>query len=540
MFLKIISCSFLNFNRQFLAKLSNLRPLADKVHSLVISNENLEKQLINLQKYYFLMNQKTRNHDLIKEFINIFDTVFFKKQPGDLQNFLDFTSHFLSILKKSENYNNILSIFIQACSDRIDDSQNRDSEIYDKLFNIILEKNIDINSYGNNRISNDLLLKKKFIFSKDDPINSILVVKIKEAFLTNPNQQFCEDLLITYYKNKMIKMKMIKNLLKIKGWKKLEGLDFKSIENFNFFSYLLKSRYSYWEVEEFYIDDKRKLCQIVKILYQKKRNIAFSIFERNNLRNYQNFFKNSKYYEEFLKPKHNYILYENPLISNDTFKPLLSILIEYNKECCHLQHHIFKKEIIEPSKILSLDYFGIDETNVHMIENIIDLKKHEKYILSQKIIGIDMERIASEKTNSLFQLATRDKQIFLFDLLKLENEQIWPFFKTIFEKDDCLKIGQEFQSDLDSFRREKNGEKIISSNLINLQNLFKKKFVSEKKSSLIFMVEKLYNKILSKFENVGNWEKRPMKKYLIHYAALDCYLMLDIYDILNNENKKNI
>jgi len=37
---------------------------------------------------------------------------------------------------------------------------------------------------------------------------------------------------------------------------------------------------------------------------------------------------------------------------------------------------------------------------------------------------------------------------------------------------------------------------------------------------------------MSKYEQISNWNKRPLRKSQIHYGALDAYILLKIYEEL--------
>ena len=49
------------------------------------------------------------------------------------------------------------------------------------------------------------------------------------------------------------------------------------------------------------------------------------------------------------------------------------------------------------------------------------------------------------------------------------------------------------------------------------------------------MVEKLIGKKLCKFEQRSNWNRRPLKKSQLHYAALDALVCEVLYDILKKD-----
>ena len=67
---------------------------------------------------------------------------------------------------------------------------------------------------------------------------------------------------------------------------------------------------------------------------------------------------------------------------------------------------------------------------------------------------------------------------------------------------------------------------------IDIVKLFKEKYPNETQNSLAFMTEKLIGKKISKYEQRSNWNRRPLKKTQLHYAALDAQICLHIFDIL--------
>lgn len=51
-------------------------------------------------------------------------------------------------------------------------------------------------------------------------------------------------------------------------------------------------------------------------------------------------------------------------------------------------------------------------------------------------------------------------------------------------------------------------------------------------NSLAFMTQYLLGKALCKYEQRSNWNRRPLKKSQLHYAALDAQICLKLYEIL--------
>lgn len=57
-----------------------------------------------------------------------------------------------------------------------------------------------------------------------------------------------------------------------------------------------------------------------------------------------------------------------------------------------------------------------------------------------------------------------------------------------------------------------------------------RKHHQETYSSLAFMCQKFLGLTLSKYEQRSNWNRRPLQLRQMHYAALDAYLCLVLYD----------
>lgn len=65
---------------------------------------------------------------------------------------------------------------------------------------------------------------------------------------------------------------------------------------------------------------------------------------------------------------------------------------------------------------------------------------------------------------------------------------------------------------------------------VDITQMFKCLHPNEKYSSLSFLCLKFLNRKLSKYEQRSNWNRRPLKKTQVHYAALDAFACVLIYN----------
>ena len=73
---------------------------------------------------------------------------------------------------------------------------------------------------------------------------------------------------------------------------------------------------------------------------------------------------------------------------------------------------------------------------------------------------------------------------------------------------------------------------------VDIVKLFKEKHPHETQNSLAFMTEKLLGKKISKFEQRSNWNRRPLKRTQMHYAALDAQICLELFENLVQGGEK--
>ena len=139
------------------------------------------------------------------------------------------------------------------------------------------------------------------------------------------------------------------------------------------------------------------------------------------------------------------------------------------------------------------------------------------------------------------QLATNNKQIYIIDVVKLCQSPIFvEFINSLFENKNITKIGHSIQNDFSEMKLNINLV-INPQNFVDLVELYNE--VSEKKVSSVSLTNQLQQflgKKKSKREAFSNWEGRPLRKVQLHYAAVDAYACILVYEKLNKFKEENI
>ena len=177
------------------------------------------------------------------------------------------------------------------------------------------------------------------------------------------------------------------------------------------------------------------------------------------------------------------------------------------------------------------------KTEICFIDNTFQFEDVlKKYFINSKYIGIDTEWRQSFKVKddidvSIIQLSTDDEKCcVILDMLKLRwDDKFYDIFKKYlkgkifigfsFDRNDMEVLPDE----LKKFFSDKN-----SCTIYDLVIIYKQKYL-EKCQSLKKVCETILEKSLCKYEQCSDWNKRPLSKCQIHYAALDALVCILLY-----------
>ena len=141
------------------------------------------------------------------------------------------------------------------------------------------------------------------------------------------------------------------------------------------------------------------------------------------------------------------------------------------------------------------------------------------------LIGFDTEtrpsfRRGESNTISLLQLAT-DKRADLFRLKKIGPNQL---LKDLLESEEHMKVGLSVHDDFHSLNR---WMPCRPKNFIELQKYVKAFGIEEMSLQKIYAI--VFNKKISKRQQLSNWEAEELTPAQQQYAAIDAWACRDIY-----------
>jgi ribonuclease D len=201
-----------------------------------------------------------------------------------------------------------------------------------------------------------------------------------------------------------------------------------------------------------------------------------------------------------------------------------------------LQHNEFRPS--DPKEYFSLPEFGVMEKDVIWVDEA-NIQFSVEQVFNSTIIGIDTESTVARTTLSttyellsIVQIAN-GKHIFIFDAKFLKEK---PFRSEIvnefFRNEKNTVVGHTLEADLNEDVTKLFGytEK-VKCQKIDICPIFKKLYPGQR-AGLAFISKTVLGKQICKEYTLTNWDRRPLFRNQLHYAALDAEVVLKIWDIL--------
>jgi len=171
-------------------------------------------------------------------------------------------------------------------------------------------------------------------------------------------------------------------------------------------------------------------------------------------------------------------------------------------------------------------------------ENELLLIEFYSSLANSKILSLDSEwspisTIFIKAQVNILQICTDKLEIYLLDIPVLnKNPAFNENMKKYFEDPSIIKIGFSFKNDIVMFKQANltffdnmKGFKEITDMFIK-----SKYWKDQMKMSLNEVFKSIFNVGICKSEQMSNWELRPLRKSQQHYASVDVYVLIMIYN----------
>ncbi len=178
------------------------------------------------------------------------------------------------------------------------------------------------------------------------------------------------------------------------------------------------------------------------------------------------------------------------------------------------------------------------EGSIVVIQGDREAKKAVAALMKENVLGFDTETkpsFSKGKSNAvcLVQLST-EKVCFLF---RLKDNNCLPILKPLFEEESILKIGLSLKDDFHAIKKQMD---FSPAGFVDLQSYVKDFGIEDNSLSKIYAI--IFNMRISKAQRLTNWEADFLTDKQKHYAALDAWAALRIYEELEQkkESFKNL
>lgn len=183
--------------------------------------------------------------------------------------------------------------------------------------------------------------------------------------------------------------------------------------------------------------------------------------------------------------------------------------------------------------------YPLDPATVVLVSCMEDLAKAD--LESSDVVGFDCEWLPplisiNDSPVALFQIATRSGA-FLLDMLKLHDSSLLDSkLLTLFANPHIVKVGMSFDGDLRKLREScpslvcfqvPTNQGSVTA-YADLGTLNRQTFKGS--GGLKDIAQRFLSRPLCKAEQRSGWDKRPLRKRQLHYAALDAYVEILLWD----------
>lgn len=170
------------------------------------------------------------------------------------------------------------------------------------------------------------------------------------------------------------------------------------------------------------------------------------------------------------------------------------------------------------------------EQNIKVVNNMTDLKKVCRVLAAQNVIGIDTEtrpvfKRGQQGKVALMQLAIDDCSF----LIRLNFLGLPKCLTEILENENIIKVGASLKDDA---RVLQEHAEFTPRSFFELQSYVKEFGILDNALTRIHAI--LFGERLSKAQRLSNWEANELTEAQQHYAALDAWCCLRIYNYLKN------
>lgn len=206
---------------------------------------------------------------------------------------------------------------------------------------------------------------------------------------------------------------------------------------------------------------------------------------------------------------------------------------------------------------LYVDSYTIDETKIHVIDNVETYYRMIGDLVRFTILGFDAEWKFGEPEIDLIQLANVYR-IYLLDVTVLKgilSHADWrKLGRKIFNNEEILKLGFSQASDISMLKKTLPGLSLTyekSTSYMDLQKLWRHMLevpgfrfpypdtsCGRSKQDLRQLVTLCLGRPLDKSQQFSNWAKRPLTQPQVVYAAADAYCLIEVYNVLKYEAQR--